>query len=135
MDADRHRELRRLSLADAPASGGTFEAIYDGNNLWEWLVFELTSSHDGGANGVTFAISYDNGQTYDNVTFYDNAGARQSASSYTTATGVQRYKAKMRPGDKAGALGPIKMRIRFVNSANTLARFRGSIYQANDPTD
>ena len=84
---------------------------------------------------MKFAVSYDNGANYDDVTFYDNASARQVASSYTTASGVQRYKVKMRPADKAGTLGPVKHRIRFVNSANTLTRFRGSIYQANDPTD
>jgi hypothetical protein len=136
MNSDRHRELKRISLADAPASGGTFEFVTTGNNLWEWLQFEIVSSHDGAATGLTFAVSYDGGANWDNVTFITNTGTRSQAASYLATAGLQKYRAKMRTSDKSnGSVGPILMRIRFVNSANVLTTFRGTIAQTNHASD
>jgi hypothetical protein len=102
-----------------PASGATI-TIYDStannNGLqgnptipFSRLVLSINSSADGGASGLTFEGSTDNGATWDTM---------QTAASYTTASGNQIY--------DIAVLMP-QVRIKYVNSAATLTRWRMSL--------
>jgi len=102
-----------------PASGATitiFDSTAGGNNLqfftplpFARLVLSIISSADGAANGVTFEGSNDNGATWNTM---------QAAQTYLTANGLTSYDVLV--------VEP-QVRIKYVNSANTLTTWNMSL--------
>lgn len=99
----------------APASGATV-TLYDSGDTtaalnrgdrWKRLIVSIISSHDSAASGLKFEESNDGGTNWDVV--YE---VTVSGSTYT-----KNYV----------AMSGKRVRVRYVNSANTLTTFRGCI--------
>jgi hypothetical protein len=107
---------KRLTLADAPGSGGTV-TIFDTTTMspksqdhgleYKMILFAITSSAASAANGITIDESWDKGQTWDNL--------MQQAALANTYTKVF---AKVSAPD---------VRVRYANSAAVLTTFRGGM--------
>lgn len=132
MPADNRQEiLARWTLTGtaaqgyiaAPGSGATItifdsgsrentatqqQAIYSKGVRWKRVCMSSYASHDSGANGVTFEASFDNGTNWRTMYSYTDTTAG-APNIHWVATPWPRW------------------RVRYVNSANVLTAWEGSL--------